>query len=69
MHQLESIYISPFKKSYPCPIHTCFPIIASNYQYNKTSIQESVSLSIYPCMLNDITQTLNSKEPEWGEKN
>ena len=30
MHQLKSIYNSPFKDSYSHPIHTCFPMIASN---------------------------------------
>ena len=30
MHQLNSIYNSPFKDSRSHPIHTCFPIIASN---------------------------------------
>ena len=32
MNQLRyiSIYNSPFKESYSHPIHTCFPIIASN---------------------------------------
>ena len=30
MHQLESIYNSPFKDSYSHPVHTCFAMIASN---------------------------------------
>ena len=30
MHQLKSIYNSPFKDSYSHPIHTCFAMIASN---------------------------------------
>ena len=30
MHQLKSIYNSPFKDSHSHPIHTCFPMIASN---------------------------------------
>ena len=30
MHQLKSLYNSPFKNSYSHPIHTCFPMIASN---------------------------------------
>ena len=30
MNQLKSIYNSPFKNSYSHPIHTCFPISASN---------------------------------------
>ena len=30
MNQLQSIYNSPFKDSRSHPIHTCFPIIASN---------------------------------------
>ena len=32
MDQLKSIYNSPFNYSYSQPIHTCFPIIASNDQ-------------------------------------
>ena len=30
MNQLKSIYNSPFKDLHSHPIHTCFPIIASN---------------------------------------
>ena len=30
MHQLKSIYNSPFKDSHPHSIHTCFEMIASN---------------------------------------
>ena len=30
MHQLKSLYHSPFKNLYSHPIHTCFPMIASN---------------------------------------
>ena len=30
MHQLKSLYNSPFKESYSHSIHTCFPMIASN---------------------------------------
>ena len=30
MHQLKSIYNSPFKDSHSHPIHTCFAMIASN---------------------------------------
>ena len=30
MHQLKSIYNSPFKDLHSHPIHACFPIIASN---------------------------------------
>ena len=30
MNQLKSIYNSPFRDSHSHPIHTCFPIIASN---------------------------------------
>ena len=30
MHQLKFLYNSPFKNSYSHPIHTCFPMIASN---------------------------------------
>ena len=30
MNQLKSFYNSPFKDSHAYPIHTCFPIIASN---------------------------------------
>ena len=30
MNQLKSIYNSPFKDSHSYPIHTCFPITASN---------------------------------------
>ena len=37
MHQLKSIYISPFKDSYSLPIHTCLPIIASNGDYKEPS--------------------------------
>ena len=32
MHQLKSIYDSPFKDSNSHPIHTCFPTIAINGQ-------------------------------------
>ena len=31
MHQSESIDNSPFKDPYSHPIHTCFPVIASNH--------------------------------------
>ena len=30
MHQLKSIYNSPFKESHSHPVHTCFAMIASN---------------------------------------
>ena len=33
MNQLNSIYNSPFKDSHSHPIHTCFPIIASNVKF------------------------------------
>ena len=30
IHQLKSLYNSSFKNSHSHPIHTCFPMIASN---------------------------------------
>ena len=33
MNLLKSIYNSPFKELYSHPIHTCFPIIASNINF------------------------------------
>ena len=30
MHQLKSIYNSPFKDSHSQPVHTCFSMVARN---------------------------------------
>ena len=36
MNKLKSIYNSPFKDSHSHPIHTCFPMIASNADLGTT---------------------------------
>ena len=39
MHQLKSIYNSPFKDSHSHPIHTCFLMVASNVEANKRHLK------------------------------
>ena len=46
MHQLKSIYNSPFKDSYSHPINTCFAMIASNGLLFHTS-QSSVDPQLW----------------------
>ena len=42
MHQLKSIYRSPFKDSQSHPIHTCFPMIASDVLPNFVRLSETL---------------------------
>ena len=39
MHQLKSIYNSPFKNSHSHPIQTCFPTITSNGALTSDGLQ------------------------------
>ena len=46
MNQLKSIYNSPFKDLYSHPIHTCFPIIASNGSQAKGLLHSCVEQNL-----------------------
>ena len=58
MNQLKSIYNSLFKDSHSHPIHTCFPIIASN-----------VTLVFSLGIIFRFTQILSSGYPEYLIRN
>ena len=45
MNQTKFIYNSPFKDSYSHPIHTCFPIIASNEMSDRPSLTVITSVN------------------------
>ena len=49
INKLKSIYNSPFKDSHSHPIHTCFPIIASNEVASKVNLRNLLNAVDQAC--------------------